>query len=409
MMALEATIAGLRRAQPGLVARSRDEVVDVLGDVVDGWLAPGSSWFARAAELLPAATGFSPAMIRQALPTMLEPLRAPALADVLAREADARCGPSLILHVLAGNLPGLAAIPAALSLAVGSAALLKAGRGDRVFPALFTASITERDPALGACVAAVYWPGGDRGCEDTVLAAVDLVVASGDDATIADLAARARGRFIGHGHRISFAFVAREVADDPSAAVHAAERLAEDIAIWDQRGCLSPQLCFVEGSFDAALRFGSLVAEALRPLAHSFPPAPASTADRLALRRLREDSEWRRFGGGRAAVFASERDEDGTVVVEPDASFRPTPLNRSVRVQPVADVDALASVLAPARTALEGAGIAAAPARWTGLAERMTASGVHRISALGEMQRPPLDWRQGGRPRLYDWTIEAHR
>jgi Acyl-CoA reductase (LuxC) len=409
MIELNARIAALRRAQSTLAARPRDDVVRVLGGVVDTWLAPDSAWFTRALEVLPDATGFSPAMIRHALPTMLEPLRSPALADLLAREVGARRGPALILHVLPGNLPGLAAIPTALSLAVGSAALLKAGRGDRVFPSLFAASIAERDPELGACGAAVYWPGGDRDREDMALAAADLVVASGDDATIADLARRVRGRFIGHGHRISFAFVAREVADDPSAALHAAERLAEDVAIWDQRGCLSPQLCFVEGSVDAALRFGSLAAEALRPLALSLAPAHPTAADRLALRRFREDAEWRRFGGERAAVFASERDEYGTVVIEPKASFRPTPLNRSLRVQPVADADALASVLAPARAALESAGIAAAPGRWTVLAERMMACGVHRVSELGDMQRPPLAWRQGGRPRVGDWTIGAPR
>jgi hypothetical protein len=408
MIELSAAIAALRRAQRALAARPRDDIVRVLSDVVDAWLAPGSPWFARAAELLPEATGFSPAMIRHALPTMLEPLRAAALADVLAHEADRGRGPTLILHVLAGNLPGLAAIPAALSLAIGSSALLKAGRGDRVFPSLFAASIAERDPELGACVAAVYWPGGDRAHEETALAAADLVVASGDDATIADLAARARP-FIGHGHRISFAFVAREVADDADAAARAADRLAEDVAIWDQRGCLSPQLCFVEGSLDAALRCAALVAAALRPLAERLPPASASAAERLALRRFREDAEWRGFGGERGTVFASERDEDGTVVVEPEPAFRPTPLNRSLRVQPVADAAALATVLAPARAALEAAGIAAAPARWTALAARMTACGVHRVCALGEMQRPPLAWRQGGHARVGAWTIRAPR
>ena len=32
--------------------------------------------------------------------------------------------------------------------------------------------------ALLACLAAPYWPGGDRACEDIALAAADLVVAA---------------------------------------------------------------------------------------------------------------------------------------------------------------------------------------------------------------------------------------
>src|SRR6185295_5812571 len=103
--------------------------------------APDSRWFALALSLLPRATGFSAEMIRHALPTMLEPLRPPSLAQLLADEVGTRRGPPLICHVLPGNLPGLAAIPAALSLAIGSAALLKAGRGDRIVPALFAASV----------------------------------------------------------------------------------------------------------------------------------------------------------------------------------------------------------------------------------------------------------------------------
>ena len=36
----------------------------------------------------------------------------------------------------------------------------------------------------------------------------------------------------------------------------------------------------------------------------------------------------------------------------------------------------------------------------------LRAGGVHRVCRLGEMQRPPLDWRQGGRPRLADWGLK---
>jgi len=402
---LAARIAALRQAQVALSARPREQILAVLADAVERWLAPESPWFARALQLLPAATGFSPAMIRQALPTMLAPLRGDALAEILATEVGTRRGPALILHVLPGNLPGLAAIPAALSLAIGSSAVLKPGRGDRVFPTLFAASLAECDGGLGACVAAPYWPGGARECEDVALATADLVVASGDDETISALAARARGRFIGHGHRISFAVVAGEVAGDSGAAGAAAAALAEDTAIWDQRGCLSPQLCFVEGEYDTACRFAAEVAEALGPVAHRLPPARPSAAECLALRRFRDDAEWRRLAGERVDCFDVGAPGDGTVVAEAAAGFHPTPLCRSLRVQPIANLGALAALLTPVRSWLEGAGVAAAPARWREFSVRLEDAGVHRVCALGEMQRPPLTWRQGGRPRVGDWAV----
>lgn len=397
------TAAALRAAQPALAARPRAGVLDALADVVDAWLAPASPWLEGAVATLPAATGFSPAMIRHALPTMLEPLRRPALHDLVARQAGARRGPPLILHVLPGNLPGLAAIPAALSLAVGSAALLKPGRGDRAFPALFIESVAARDAGLADCLAAAYWPGEDRASGAAALAAAELVVAAGDDATIADLARRARGRFLGHGHRLSFAVVTGALAaDQPAAAA-----LAADVAIWDQRGCLSPQLCFVEGDRDAALAFAGHLAPALFSLATELPPAQLALGDRLAIRRVRDAAEWATFDGERPVVYAAADEAGGTVVVEPRAALSPSPLGRTVRVMPIASFEALEGLLSPHRGILEGVGLAAPEEHWPTLAARLAACGVHLVSRLGAMQRPPLDWRQGGRPRLADWLDDA--
>jgi hypothetical protein len=396
---LDRLIEALRGAQPALAARSRDAIIGSLETVVEDWLAPASDWRAAAMASLPAATGFSPQMIAHALPTMLAPLRRPALRELVAREAPARHGLRLIAHVLPGNLPGLAAIPAALGLAVGSAVLLKCGRGDRVFPALFAASIAARDPALGACVAACYWPGGDRDCESRVLSAADLVVAAGDDTTIASLASRTHGRFVGYGHRVSVAVVARESLADAAAAAG----VADDVALWDQRGCLSAQICFVEGDAAAATDFAGQVADALRPLAARLPPAAMSTAERLAVRRFRDEAMWRQFDGRGGAVFDVDGDGAGTVVVEPDPCFRPTPLCRSLRVIPVPTLDALGDMLEPVRGILEGAAVAASPSRWPALAASLARWGVHRVCPIGTLQHPPLDWRQGGRPRLGAW------
>ncbi|MEO8602463.1 MAG: acyl-CoA reductase [bacterium] len=394
-------IRALRQARIGLAARRRSDVLGVVADVIDDWLAVDSPWLVRAVATLPAATGFSPAMIRFALPAMLEPLRTAQLEPLLDAESNARGGPPLILHVLPGNLPGLAAIPAVLSLVIGSAALLKPGRGDRAFPALFIESLAARDADLAAALAAVYWPGGDRACETLALDAADLVIASGDDASIADLARRASGRFIGHGHRVSFAVVTAETVGDARAVAD----LALDVATWDQRGCLSPQLCFVEGDFDVACDFGARLAAELTTQAAALPAAVMPVGDRLAVRRWRDEAEWASFDGERYRLFAAADEADGTVVVEPTAVFRPTPLWRSIRVLPLTQWSDLPALLAPLRGVLEGAGLAAPPGRWGECAAQLSAAGVHLVSRLGAMQRPPLAWRQGGRARLADWCI----
>ena len=76
--------------------------------------------------------------------------------------------------------------------------------------------------------------------------------------------------------------------------------------------------------------------------------------------------------------------------------------------QPIAELDALAALLAPVRPCSKAAGVAAAPERWPESRRIAVAdAGVHRACALGEMQRPPLTWRQGGRPRVGDWLEGA--
>jgi hypothetical protein len=225
------------------------------------------------------------------------------------------------------------------------------------------------------------------------------VVASGDDGSIAALAGRTRARFIGHGHRISFAVVtqAQVHADDTAAG------LARDVAIWDQRGCLSPQLCFVEGGFADARAFAIRISGHLSRLVEELPPAAMTLGDRLAVRRCRDEAEWVTFDGEHAEVTTWGDEPTGTVVLEPRPRFCPSPLGRTLRVMPIPTCEALGALLAPYRGVLEGAALAAPPDRWAALADHLRQSGVHLVSQPGATQRPPLDWRQGGRPRLAVW------
>jgi hypothetical protein len=413
---LSERIAELALARRRLAARPVDEILAALENVVEAWLDPGGAFMRAAPSALVRATGFSPEMIRFALPSMIEPLRAPALARLLDAELGDRHrldaapggrranGPGLVAHLLPGNLPGLAAIPVALTLALKAAALVKAGRGDRVSPFLLAESMATTDAELAECVAPLYWPGGDRGHEDVVFAAADLLVAYGDDATIADARARRQGPFIGHGHRVSFAVVTSEMANDPADADRAAAALALDTALWDQRGCLSPQLCYVEGDLGAARAFGERLAVALSEVADRLPAGSCTPAELAAVRRFRQEAEWRGFGRQAVTLFAAEGLTDGTVAVEPEAVFRPSPLGRSLRVLPIHGPGELTHLLEPARPALEAAGLAALPERERAWTQALRECGVHRVCPLGEMQRPALDWRQGGRPRVADWV-----
>jgi len=303
---------------------------------------------------------------------------------------------------MSGNIPGLAAVPMLLSLAVKSPVLVKSAAGDPIFAALFAASISEIDEELGRCLLVTHWRGGDQVIEAVAFAEADLVVASGSDAAIAAIAPRVPGRFIGHGHKVSFAAIARECLTDEHAARSLARRLAYDVSLWDQQGCLSPQLCYVEreGRF-TPLQFGELLAQELSQYAAELPPRRLSLEDQARVRRFRQEAEW--GARGSIALLASPDSTDWTVAIEPDIAFVPTCLDRCIRLKAVASLSDLTTALAPHRRHLEAAGIAVGAQQLPELVEMLGACGVHRICSIGKMQEPSLSWRQGGRPRVAEW------
>lgn len=410
---LRAAIDVAQRAAARLRLRPVDAVLASIDRVIATWLEPDSAWRRRAEQALPGATGFSQPMIRHGLPLLLEPLRARAIGALLddelgdrtildARAQDCRAiGPALITHVLSGNIPGLAAAPIVLSLALKSAALVKSAAGDPVFPALFAASMREVDEELAQCLVVTHWRGGDTAIEEVAFSAADTVVASGSDASIAAIGSRVRGRFIGHGHKVSFAVIGAECLGDAAAAHDLAHRLAYDVSLWDQQGCLSPQLCYVEAGSSVTLeQFAGLLAEALASFALELPPRTLSIEEKAEILRFRQTTEWH----GARTLRASAHSTDWTVSIEPDAEFLPSCLNRCIRLKVVGDVVALGAALAPHRPHLEAVGLAVGARRAVSISDVLTASGVHRICPIGTMQMPTLAWRQSGRPRVAEWV-----
>jgi hypothetical protein len=412
-----ARAAGLRY----LRSRSTEAILQRLDQVASNWLRPDYHLRQAAEQLVPLATGFSSAMVRHALPMLLVPLQAAPLQALLDAELGDRgvldhvsggrsvIGPLLSTHVVPGNIPGLAALPMLASLALKSAVLVKPAAGDPLLPALLAASIAEVDEELGQCVLVANWQGGDRALEDVAFGYADLVVASGSDQAIAAIAPGVQRRFIGHGHRISFAAVGRERLRDGVAAKLLAERLAYDVSLWDQLGCLSPQLCYVESGGDIApAHFAEFVAQALAEYARALPPRHLTLEEKAQVLRFRQEAEWRRVGGEAATVYASVDSADWSISVEHDAEFLPSCLHRCVRLKVVETLEQIPEAVAAHRRHLEAAGVAVAPERVDAMIEMLGACGVHRVCPVGAMQQPPLSWPQGGRPRIGDWVEWLH-
>lgn len=308
--------------------------------------------------------------------------RNPAVA--LFAEAEGRNAPEEpVFVVLASNLPALAVQPLLPALALRRSVLLKSPSAEPLFAPSFLEALIRREPRLAGSLAAAAWPGGEASLEAPVLAAAGAVLAYGDAPALADLERRAPGKVIGYGPKTSLAVVGERT--DPADLVEIAEGLARDVALFDQRGCLSVAAVYTAGDAEA---LASHLERSLDTLFRLWPPGPADPAVQGAVQQLRLEAEMRGLRSSRLPLSA------GTVLVDPDPAFRASPGLRTVRIHPLPDLECLPALLSPWRGRLQGAALAGEDA-WN-LRPELEGSGISRCAAPGELQSPDARWHNGG-------------
>lgn len=307
--------------------------------------------------------------------------------------------PPLGLHIFAGNVPGVSVTSIVRALLVRSAVLAKPAAREPVLAAAFARLLDDVDPLIGACVAVNYWKGGDAEIEAAALEQAGMIVHYGSSDAIASMRERAPAdaTFIEHGPRISFAVIATAGLADADLS---ASMLARAVALFDQQGCVSPQIAYVIGSPTAARDFAARVAAALDSLARTLPRGQLEPAEALAVRQLRTRAEFRAINGEDVQLWEG-RNLEYTVVFEPDPDFGGTCLNRTLVVKAVPSTDILVELARPFHRFLQTVGVDGFDTpQLEHLAARLGDIGVSRITSLEAMPWPPPDWHHDGRGPL---------
>jgi hypothetical protein len=196
-----------------------------------------------------------------------------------------RATPDFIVGYGAGNVPGAALLIAFLALATTLSqgdplptVVIKNSRREPIFSPLILQALEAVDPDLVSSLAVLIWDYEDTALEDFLLSRADLVIAAASDETIAQIQEQigharniqkptAKGtrptpiRFHAHGHKVSFSAIGQEVLmhglSDPVTGQPVLDIVALlaslDSIFWDQNGCLSARIHFVEeGSLNAS-------------------------------------------------------------------------------------------------------------------------------------------------------------
>jgi len=390
----------IERRKHLLLARRTDEIVRALAEVARRWLEPSNPWRQRAIEGMPKVAGFSPQMVERIIDLLFRELTGAKLAGLVDSELgkwkDKQTGPPLIGQVFSGNIPNPAVVSIVCALLVKSASFCKASSRDPLFPSLFLASLHELDPDLAGCVQLQRWKGGARDVEEALFREANLIVAFGDDSSLHALrkSLPTGKRFLGFGHKIGFAVVVRDAPGDIAAAA------AEDVSLYDQQGCLSPHLIYVEEDEPRTARaFAGRLADAMEQFARRVPRGKLSLEESAAVARVRDAYEFRAANDPRVGIWTSRDSDAWTVIYEDEPMFATSPLNRVVFVKPLRDLEAS---VAHVRSYLHNVGLACPASRWTEWETRLRGLGAVRVCPLGEMQKPPLSVSEGIRPRLSD-------
>lgn len=374
----------------------------------------------KAEHLLPIVTGYDAETVRLGLTSYLKTFRKPQLLRFLAEDfpdpgvldgfRPARKGgflrangPELLLHVWAGNVPALPLWSLICGLLVKAGTLGKVAGVEPLTAGWFAGLIAEIDPEIGEAIAIVWWKGGEADGEATILREADTVMAYGGNATLAALRDKlpVTTRFLPHGHKIGFGLVAREALDTRKAP-RLARLIAQDVTRYEQQGCYSPQLVFVErGGGVAPADFARHVAYELAAMAHRHPRRALSDAETASVAVWRGAHEMRSLSD-EVALFG-EADAPWSVAhVEMAEALSPTGLNRTIKLVSVDSLDEVGPLVAPHRLLLQTAGVAASPERLFAIADTLAAAGVTRVAPFGRMTAPEAGWHHDGRFSLLD-------
>ena len=396
------------------------DIVRVLDHVTARLLDVHDTFRKELERLLPLATGFDAEMVRLNLTSYLQTFRGLSLQRFIAEDfANPKVldefqprvtggwtkafGPELLVHVWAGNVPALPMWSFISSLLVKAGSIGKISSAEPIFATLFARLLAEIEPRWADCFAVVWWPNG-LASEHAAFASADVVLAYGGNAALQAMQCHVpvTTRFLPHGHKMSFGMVAAEalsVQKGPSVAMQA----ALDIVRFDQQGCYSPHMFYVQkGAQMSPYEFAQQLAHALTSLQDKMPRRALSLEESAQVNAWRETHELIALHASTHQLLGNEATLNTVVFSDRPLPLSPSPLNRCIVVIAVDTLTEVADLISPERDYLQTVGIAAAPEALLQLGECLGQAGVTRICALGAMTSPAAGWHHDGRFSLLD-------
>ncbi|MBF0407203.1 MAG: hypothetical protein HQM10_07610 [Candidatus Riflebacteria bacterium] len=397
-------------------------------------------------EILPGITGFSYQMIEQGLEQLQYLFNSELLQKKLTTEMrnipragelkyNSHTGTALswhplgtILHICSGNVFLAGAGSLIEGLITGNVNILKMPSEEKTFLPVLLDSLCEvdSDKVISNSICVIDYSSSQSDVISEFKKRVDGIVVWGGENAVKSYRENlsARTRLILFGPKISLAVITesalKKVPEEYNSQCHAkaapnvsqsdvtgkenicrssdeyqhsyafhAEKLAEEISIWDQNACTAPQICFVQKTANAE-KIAAELAIALEKREKTLPAGTLPIENAVEIRKLRdvfEIASFKKCGG----LHESKENLAWTVLLDFDKTIEPSPLHRTIRVVPFESVDEIISGVESLRGYVQTAGISCAFDERIPLTAKFAASGAVRITDIGQMAGGEID------------------
>lgn len=388
------------------------QVFEIADDIARSWLEPTNPQRQTLIENLHSTSGLAPSMLSKALDHHVTGLVKPVLERRLEWELgstlsldrfDSRSpslyftNPGLTVFWMPGNIPGAGLYDLILALLCKGPFIIRLSKSEPILLRAFWHEVLERIPELEQLGFVGYWPYEDEKTTHTVLEKAYTVVAYGYDQALLNVRShlKAHTRWLPYPHRISIA-----VCDEPSIldrGKEIARALAEDIAWYDQQGCMSPHIVYGITRTPKVLEiFSETLSEALEEISVIWPPHRPSLVEARNVQAFRS-----RFLVRKDVRAWLGKDLSWTLFLVPEPNFEISCGLRTILVKQLQTKKVLEKILSTHEGHLQTLGYALKynPTKWF---QRLAHVGIKRFTPLGQMQLPPAEGCHDGRPRLLD-------
>jgi len=288
-----------------------------------------------------------------------------------------------LVHIAPTNVFSVGVLAVIEGLLSANINILKTSANQHQLPQLFFEALLDfdRKNLLKEYIIILEVSSKEKALLQKIINKADVVSAWGSEEAIRSIEKMVpKGvRLVEWGHKISFAYFAKECLEDREAM----RKVCEDISLLDQNACSSPQDIFIESnSFEELQKFAKNFAKILEEVSQLSPrmePNSAQQAEITTLLSIAKTEEAMQL----TSVIQAE-DLSWSVIADRRRTLSVSPLFRTILIKPLPQNEIISN-LHPMKSYLQTVALIAPKRRVFPLSQLLFSAGALRIRGAGEM------------------------